>query len=182
MLNVDRSENADASGEQVEHVFIALLVLGAGNIRMRQFIDETNFRLARDDAIDVHLFHHDVTIADLLAGDGLQVFDLCLSAGATVSFNEANDDVITLLAEQVSVFEHLVGLADARRCANVDAQARMLRLLQLGEQRFGAGSVFSSSAHGCSLNIAPESKSLLCAELKLAARVLVVATWWPASP
>ena len=43
-------------------------------------------------------------------------------------------------AERVRVFDHRIGLADARRGADVDAQAGMLLGLQLRQHLFTGGS------------------------------------------
>jgi hypothetical protein len=101
---------------------------------MRELIDYAYFRLARDDRLDIHLFKHDVTVRDSLAGNYFQLAYLRLGIGPAVSLDEAYRNVITLLAKKVRVFEHLVSLADTGRGSDINAQPGVLLLFQLGQQ------------------------------------------------
>ena len=57
--------------------------------------------------------------------------------GAAVRFDEADHHVEALPLQLVRVLEHLVGLAHARRGADVHAQPRAALFLGAGEQRLG---------------------------------------------
>ena len=80
--------------------------------------------LRADDGVDVHLLHRDAAVLDLAARDDLEVLELRLGVAAAVGLDEADDDVEAARAQRVRLLQHLVGLADAGRGADVDAQAR----------------------------------------------------------
>ncbi len=46
VLNVERGVNVDAGGQQVFNVLIALFVAAAGDVGVRQFVDQHDLRLA----------------------------------------------------------------------------------------------------------------------------------------
>ena len=52
-------------------------------------------------------------------------------------FHDRDNDVRSLLFEQVGVLQHLISLADTGSRADVNAQLRLLALVELGEKRFG---------------------------------------------
>ena len=79
----------------------------------------------------------DAAILDPPPRHDLEVLQLRLGVAAAVGLDEADDDVEAARAQRVGLLQHLVGLADARRGADVDAQPRPLRLLDAREQGVG---------------------------------------------
>ena len=120
--------HADAGVEQLEHVLIALLVPAARRVGVRELVDDAQLRLARAGSR-----RHPSPRARrrgsrcLRRGMTSRSAELRLGVGAAVGLDEPDDDVDALAAEGVRVLEHRVGLADARRGADVDAQPRALR-------------------------------------------------------
>ena len=77
----------------------------------------------------------DAAILDRAPRDHLEVLDLGLGVAPAVSLDKADDDVETPRAQRMRLLQHLVGLADAGRRADVDAQARPILLLDPRQQR-----------------------------------------------
>ena len=67
-------------------------------------------------------------------GNNFQIADLRVGLGSTVGLDEADDHIDALAPERVRVLEHRVGLPDARRRTDVDAEAGTLSGLELREQ------------------------------------------------
>ena len=108
-----------------------------GHVRVRQLVDDADLRLARDDRVDVHLLHRHAAVLDRAQRHDLEIFHLRLGVRAAVGLDDADDDVEAAGAERVRLLQHRVGLADARRRADVDAQAGAVLFLQAGEQGIG---------------------------------------------
>src|SRR5204862_4166492 len=83
----------------------------------------------------VHLLERRPAVLDLLAGDDLEVADLRSGVRATVHLDEADDDVLAPFVPTPALVEHGVGLADARGCALVDAQAASSHQASLSTRR-----------------------------------------------
>ena len=133
MLDVDGGDDGDARVQEFEHVLVALAVLRAGGVRVRQLVNDGDRGPAADDRPHVQLFEGDAAVLQLARGDALQVADARGGLRAPVRLDEGDDDVHALALEVVRLFEHLVGLANAGGRADVDAQPRPLALLELGE-------------------------------------------------
>ena len=69
MLNVQRRDDRDPGLEQLLDVLPALLVPRAGNIRVRELVDERDLGPTREQRIDVHLLERrSAVLQDLVAG------------------------------------------------------------------------------------------------------------------
>ena len=140
MLDVDGRHHVNAHVEQIDDVLVPLLVLAGGHVRMRELVDDRNLRFSSDDGVDVHFFHRDAAVLHVAPRHDLEVLQLRVSIGAAVRFHESDDDVETADAQRVPVGEHRVGLADARRRPDVNAQARAIPFLQPRQQRVASRS------------------------------------------
>jgi hypothetical protein len=87
-----------------------------------------------NDGVDIHFFERHTAILGALERNALELAYQYFSIGAAVRFYETDYDVEALSLQQVCLFEHLIGLADARRSAKIYAQSRAASLLLLGEQ------------------------------------------------
>ena len=76
MLDVDRADDVDAGAQQVLHVFVTLSVLAIGRVGVREFIDQRDGRLARDDRVHIHLLERDAVISREPRRHDLEVADL----------------------------------------------------------------------------------------------------------
>src|SRR5437879_4803705 len=100
---------------------------------MSEFINYTDIGLSGYDRLHIHLFQHNITILDSLAGDNFEISYLGFGIGSAVSLNNSDNDINALLTQQMTVFQHLISLADTRRSADIDTQSRPLRFFQFGE-------------------------------------------------
>src|SRR3984893_14413895 len=143
VLDIHRGDHVDFRREQLLDVLVALFMLGAGNVGVRELIDHRDVRLARQDRVDVHLFHRDAAVIELPARDHFQVPELGHGVGAPVRFDEAEHDVDALIAKLVRLFEHPPGLADAGRGAHVNLEPALALLSDQVKEGFGRGALLS---------------------------------------
>ena len=73
MLDIHRGDHVDSRREQFLDVLVALLMLGAGDVGVREFVDQRDLRLARQDSVDIHLFHRHAAVIEPAARDHLKV-------------------------------------------------------------------------------------------------------------
>ena len=135
MLDVHGGQNVDTGGQQHLHVLPALGALGAGNIGVRKLIHDADLRMPRQDGLRIHLLKERAAILDLLPGNDLQAFGFRDRLLAAVRLEIADHDVDAGSLQLLSLFQHLVGLADAGGIAHEDLQfpALLFRHLLLGE-------------------------------------------------
>ena len=108
--------------EQLLDVLPALLVARAGDVRVRELVDERDLRLARQQRVDVQLLELRAAVVDALPRDDLEVADLVGRLRASVGLDEADDDVLAVVAAAAALVEHGEGLPDAGCGAEVDAE------------------------------------------------------------
>src|SRR5262249_29450168 len=126
VLDIDGSHYMNTCIEQIQDILIPLSVFGTGNISVGQFIDYTDVRFASNDGFDVHLLKNNAAVFDLAARNHFEISDLGFGVGPAIGLDETDYQVKALAAQQVSVLKHLVGLADARGGADVNAEANTL--------------------------------------------------------
>ncbi len=100
---------------------------------MGQFVDQGHGGMAGDDRVRVHLFHGHAAVLDAAARNDFQPVEQGRGVAPAVSLHETHHHVRTAVVAAVPFFEHLVGLADARGHAHVDAESGALRF-PLGRQ------------------------------------------------
>ena len=81
----------------------------------------------------------DAAVIDPASRHDLQISDARLGIGPAVGLDESDHDVDAFASERVRIFDHRVGLADAWRGANVDAETGTLSLLQLRQRLLARG-------------------------------------------
>ncbi len=122
MLDVDGRDHVDARREQLLDVLPALGVAGAGDVGVRQLVDEGDLRVAGEDRVDVHLGERRVPVGEFTARDLLKAVQHHLGAGPVVVFHEGDHAVGAPLDPPVRLGQHRVRLADARCRAEVDPE------------------------------------------------------------
>src|SRR5215470_1149367 len=130
-------------------------MLRTGDVRMRQFVNDSYLGPAGDDCVDVHFPERDATVFDLAHRHAFQLADQRFGIRAPVRLDERHDYVHALLLELMGVFEHLIRFTYSRRRPDVDAELRPLALLEFGEQRFGRWSAVFNSHTASSSNAPP---------------------------
>ena len=142
VLDVDGGHHVDAGVEDLEHVLVALLVAAARHVGVRQLVDDAHLRRARAMTASTSISSSVTPRYSILRrGIDFEVLQLRLGVRATVGLDEADHDVEAAGAQRVRLPQHLVGLADAGRGADVDAQAGALLVLDAGQQGVGGRSL-----------------------------------------
>ena len=108
-------------------------------VRVRQFVDDTELRLAGEYRFHIHLFESDAPVFDSPPRDDWQILQTCLGVGAAVCFHEADHDIDALTAECMGVLDHRIGLADAGRGADVNPQTCTFCCLQFRQRLVTSG-------------------------------------------
>ena len=93
VLDVHGRDHVDPGPQQLLDVLPALLVAGAGDVRVGELVDERDRRLAGQDRVDVHLLEGRVPVLDAVPGDDLEVADLRGGVRPAVGLDEPDDDV-----------------------------------------------------------------------------------------
>ena len=75
--------------EQLLDVLPALLVAGAGNVRVRELVDEHDVGPAGEHRVDVHLLELGAAVLDLAARDDLEIAELLGGAGPPVRLDDS---------------------------------------------------------------------------------------------
>ncbi len=122
MLNVQGGDDVDAGLQQFLHVLITLAVAAARGVGVGQFVHQGHLRPTSEDGVEVHFFQHDAAILDAPPRHLLQIAHLCQGVGPAMRFDDADDDVDALLFEALRFLQHLVGLADAGREAQINLE------------------------------------------------------------
>ena len=85
----------------------------AGNVRVRELVDERDLGTPREDRVDVHLLERRAAVLDRPARDDLEVADLLGRLRAAVRLDEADHDVRAALGAPAALVQHRERLADA---------------------------------------------------------------------
>ncbi len=138
MLNVDRADDVDAVVEQEENIFVSLGETAAFDIGVGQFIDQSNLWSALQYAIDVKFGEECPFVFNFAAGNVFQFAGQFSSAGASMGFDDADDDVFATRSAANAFAQHAEGLADAGSVAEEDLEAASSARLRRRHQRFEA--------------------------------------------
>ena len=122
VLDVDGGVDVDAVLEQLLDILVALGVAAAGNVGVRQLVDQDQARPPPNRGVDVELAQDTVDVDSRLARQDLEPLQQRLGLLAAVRLDHAGDDVHAFLALGPRRLQHLVGLADARCRADEDLE------------------------------------------------------------
>ena len=87
---------------------------------MSKFVDNRDGWVSSDNRLQVHLFERDAPIFNPAQRYTFQIADHRFRIFASMGLHGRNNDVRSLLFEQVGVFQHLISLTDTGSCADVD--------------------------------------------------------------
>ena len=151
VLDVERRDHGDPGVEQHVDVLPALLVRGAGHVRVRELVDERDLRACargwrRRPSPRTSLPRYSIG----RRGTTSRPLDLRGGLGAAVRLDVADDDVGAALVPPPALVEHREGLADAGRGAEVDAQRpaahdRRVTYLEPSSARFSSSTLTPGS-------------------------------------
>ncbi len=122
VLDVDGGEHGDPGVEQRLDVVEPFGVPAAGDVGVGELVDDDDLGPAGEDGVEVHLGELRAAVGHRPARDDLQAGQHGLGERPAVRLDEPDDDVGAALPPPAPLFEHLVGLADAGRGAEVDPQ------------------------------------------------------------
>src|SRR6266849_5115609 len=104
---------------------------------MREFIDDGELRLARDDGVDVHFFEGHAAVRNLAKRDKFEVADAGRGFGPAVRLDETEHDVVSLFTQLMSFFEHAVVFPYTCRAAEIDFELSLFCVRYKVEESFG---------------------------------------------
>src|SRR5581483_12020963 len=134
VLDVHGRDDVDALVEQAHDVLPAFGVLCTRYIGVRELIDERDFRMSREDRVQVHFFQRDTAIFHTLSWNDLQVTNLRDGIGPMMSFNKTNHYVDAPAPQVAGFVEHPICLPHAGRGADVQLEPPALTLPDEGEE------------------------------------------------
>ena len=154
MLDIQRRPYVDAGRQQFLDVVPALRMAAARCVAVRQFIDQHEPRLAREDRIKVHLGERTAEMLDRTARDDLERAGQRLGLGAAMRLDYADHDIGAAAHPGGAFGQHLIGLADSGRRPEKQLQppARLPRRLPqqcvgIGAEVFVGSDLNGSSRH-----------------------------------
>ena len=100
--------------------------------------------LPREDGVDVHLLERAAAVLELPPRHDLEVADLRRRLLPAVRLDEADDDVLAVVAPAPALVQHREGLADAGGGAEVDAELSSRHGYSLTARRLSSSARFSS--------------------------------------
>ena len=109
--------------EQLRDVLVALAVLDARRVGVRELVDEAQLGRPLQEPREIHLAHRVAAVVD--DAEGLDLQPLCLRRRLrpAVRLEHADDDVAPVLGRRATLLQHAVRLADAGRHAQEDLAA-----------------------------------------------------------
>ncbi len=122
MLDVEGGDHVYSRCDDVLDVLVTLGVFAAGDVGVRQLIDDGDRGMAGDDGIHIHFLNDDLVIFNLSAGDDFEAFEKAGGFGAAVGFDEADHDVNPFAFKAVRFLEHAEGFSDAGAIAEIDLE------------------------------------------------------------
>ena len=123
MLDVDGRIHVDPGLEHVVDVLVALRVLEARRVGVRELVDQRQLGRPLEDRRQVHLLEHRVAVGHPPARQPLEPLRLRLGLGAAVGLEVGDHHVAPGPLLGLSLLQHAVGLADPRRHAEEDLVA-----------------------------------------------------------
>lgn len=122
VLDVHRRDHVDAGVQQFVDVLPALLVAGARDVGVGQFVDQRDLRVPGEDRVEVHLLQRRALVVEPPAGDDLEAVLQCGGMPATVGLAQADHHIGAAAGPAVALVEHGDGLAHPGRRPEIDPQ------------------------------------------------------------
>jgi hypothetical protein len=94
---------------------------------VRHLVDEGDIGPSGEHRVEIHVVEFCTAVLDPAARDDLEAIEELTRTFASVGLDHADDDVGPALDPASALLEHLEGLADARRGAEIHPQASARR-------------------------------------------------------
>ncbi len=111
VLHIHCGKNFHSCFDQVQDVFVSFAIFAAGNVCMREFVDQDDARISGLDRVGVHLLEYGALIFDFPTGNLLQLGGKLRDAFSSVCFNKADNDVFAAAASPDCFAQHAVSFA-----------------------------------------------------------------------
>jgi hypothetical protein len=122
VLHVDRRDHVDPGVEDLVYVLPTLFVSAAGDVRVRELVDQHHGRLAFEDRVEVHLLERLAAVLHRVARNDREVTELGDRLRPPVGLDVADDHIGAALEAPPALVEHGERLPYAGRGAQVDTQ------------------------------------------------------------
>src|SRR5664279_342594 len=163
MLDVERGEDVDARLEDLLDVLVALGVLDAGHVRVRELVDQAQLGPAGEHRRQVHLFQHGLAVAHAPAGHHRQALGEPRRLSAAVALEQSDHGVPARLQFRVALEEHAVGLAYP--CSHPQEDLQATATLSRLRRRGGRAEAIALAAHPGGFARHPPSNSIVWSEM-----------------
>ncbi len=137
VLDVQRGDDVDPLGQDVLDILVPFGVPAAGNVGVRQFVDEGYLGFPGEDGVEVHLLEDHAPVFLAASRDDVESLDQFRGFRPAVGLHKPDDDVDSLVLEAVPFQEHLVCFPDAGAVPEVDLQPSAPRAADQSEKRVG---------------------------------------------
>ena len=107
---------------QLVDVLPALGVAAAGDVRVRQLVDQGHGRVAGEHRVDIHFLDRAPPVGERAAGNNRQIADLRRGVGPSVDLHESDGHIAAAGAAAAPLLQHRIGLAHPRGRPEVDTQ------------------------------------------------------------
>ena len=145
MLDIERREDVDAARQQLFDVLPPLGMTRSLDVGVRELVDQDQRRTTPERGIEVELGELPALVLDFRARQDVDALQQRLGFLAAVGLDDADHDVLAFVAQRPGRGEHRVGLADAGRRAEIDAQVpaprRGFLRLDFREELVGIGAL-----------------------------------------
>ena len=137
VLDVQRGDDVDPLGQDVLDILVPFGVPAAGDIGVRQFVDEGDLGLPGEDGVEVHLLEDHAPVFLAASRDDVESLDQLRGFRPAVGLHQPDDDVDPLVFQAVPLQEHLVRLPDAGAVPEVYLQPAAPRAADQSEEGVG---------------------------------------------
>src|SRR5712691_7100802 len=128
MLGVEGRNYINPLIKQLLSILIAPAMLRSCNDGVGQLVDNREFRLARQEGVNVRFFEDHATIRNLVQRDALEISHSGSGSGPAMRLDEPEHYIMSFRMELVGLFEHSIGLAYTGGAAEVDFEPPVLCL------------------------------------------------------
>ncbi len=123
VLHVDGGDDVDPCIEERLDVLPSLRMRRSRRVRVRHLVNQCDIGSSGENGLEVQVVELRAAVGDLAPRNDLESVEELPGAFASVGFHHGHDDIGSALEASSSFLQHLVGLADPGRGAEVHAQA-----------------------------------------------------------
>ena len=115
VLNVHRGQDANVVVQQLQNIFVALVMPAAFDVGVGQFVDQDHRRLAGENSVQVHLLEDGAFVFEFFSGNGFELLGEFNHSLAAVGLYDADDYILAAALAPDGFAQHAVGFSHAGR-------------------------------------------------------------------